>query len=607
MRPHDVMDQRYELLEVLGRGGFGEVWRGFDQRVGRPVAVKIGRHRSAEEQQRFAAEARIAGNLSHPNIVAVHDCGEVQDAGATLMYLVMEFVEGETLAELLRHGIPPLGSALRWARDVCRGLAAAHDAGVVHRDVKPANVIITGPGDDRAKVLDFGIAKQEDETGVTATGTVIGSMPYMAPERWISGAPVDGRADLYAVGCVRMELLTGRHPFPTQHPHELLAAHAVTEPPSPSSRRPGLSGATDRLVADLLAKDPAHRPADAHEVVARLDALIHEEAESDTTSRAPREPTAGTGPKRRDTVVGPTRADGSDDLVREPLAARFHDLLDDAGSDASGAFLPRIERLIEDAEQGLGIDDPLAVEMSSQRAMYLLQQAGDGAELQNLVPRLQRILGRDHRRTIDAEAIVAGAAAARGDGDCRQLMPALQEVIERATRVLGADDPITLLARLDLAEALDREYDSSGHPLTGPRERTQQQRARRRDQLAPLLPDLERCLGTAHPRVCEVTLRLALDTYALSAYSEALTYFERLLPTTPAALHRANTGLRIQHARCVAETGDPERAVTLLDAVVTALYSRGDALSAHYDATARKLRRDTKKQIRQRKRDRTQR
>ncbi|MFL9684494.1 MULTISPECIES: serine/threonine-protein kinase [Streptomyces] len=587
MRPHDVVDQRYELLALLGSGGFGEVWRAFDRRVGRPVAVKIGLHRSAEERRRFAAEARLAGNLQHPCVVALYDYGEVHHEGAALMYLVMELVEGETLAAILRRGVPPLETALRWARDICRALAAAHDAHIVHRDVKPANVIITGPGGGRAKVLDFGIARREDETGITATGMVIGSAPYMAPERWTGDAAVDGRADLYALGCVLMELLTGQHPFPTPHAHELLAAHALTVPPVPSSLRPGIGPAADRLVADLLAKDPGHRPADAHATVARLDALIREAARGD----AVRDP---------DPDPAPTRRVDSDRGVRDRLAARLRESLG-ADPDPGGGFLRRLDRLVADVEDALGADDPLTVEAAYQRAMYLFQQAGDRGELESLLPRLLRVLGPDHRRTIDVEAAVTGSAAARGSGDGRQLIPGLREVVERATRVLGPGDPITLLARLDLAEALDREYDGDGRPLTGARERTPERSARRRDQLAPLLPDLERGLGAGHPRVWEVTLRLARDTYALGGYGEALAYYERLLPTTPALLNRTDMGLRIQHAHCVAETGDPERAVALLDSVLAALYSRGDALSARYDAMARKLRSDAKKAVRRRK------
>ncbi|MCX5296640.1 serine/threonine protein kinase [Streptomyces sp. NBC_00193] len=596
MRERDVLVERYELTGLLGRGGFGEVWRAFDTRVRRTVAIKIGHPRSVEDRERFASEAHLAGTLVHPCIAALYDYGEAQYEGRPLVYLVMELVEGETLAAVLGRGVPPTASALVWARDVCEALGAAHERDVVHRDIKALNVMITGyggPGTGRAKVLDFGIAKYLHQPGLTATGHVIGSFEYMAPERLLGAPAVDGRADLYALGCLLMQLLTGRLPFPAQDIEALSYAHAHTAPPPPSSLRPGLPPGADRLVLDLLAKDPAERPAGAAEVIDRLNALIRGDEEPPAARDA-----AGTrdAPGTR-TRIRPAAAD--DDTARPVLVARLDRILASGRTGAGPDFVRQLDLLIGDLGESLGADDPLTAEAGYHRSMYLWQSAGDPTELERVLPRLLGVLGPEDRRTIDVQAVLAGFAAARGQVDGRPWLPVLREVIERSTRVLGADSEITLIARLDLAEALDREYDGRARPLAAPRERTWEQSARRRDLLAPLLPDLVRGLGPDDPRVREVTLRLALDSYGLGVYREALPYYEQLLPSSPAGLVRTPVGLRIQHAHCVAESGDPRRAVALFDAVRELLYTRGDAQSVQWDKRARSLRSDAKKMQRQ--------
>ncbi|MFB7467186.1 serine/threonine-protein kinase [Streptomyces sp. NPDC056224] len=184
----ELIEGRYSLEELLGQGGFGEVWRAEDSRVGRQVAVKIGYPQTPEETRRFEREASLAGNLAHPNIATVHDFGRTERAGRSAVFLVMELLQGRSLAEVLEAGVPPLADALEWAARIADALGAAHDAGIVHRDIKPANVMVTGSG--VTKVLDFGIAKARGGPGteLTATGMIIGSFPYMAPERWTGGA-----------------------------------------------------------------------------------------------------------------------------------------------------------------------------------------------------------------------------------------------------------------------------------------------------------------------------------------------------------------------------------------------------------------------------------
>ncbi|WP_329378396.1 serine/threonine-protein kinase [Streptomyces sp. NBC_01716] len=604
MRPQDVLEQRYELGKLLGSGGFGQVWQAFDTRVKRQVAVKIGYPQSAEEVRRFALEAQLAGNLTHPHIAALYDYGEALHEGRALIYLVMELVSGETLAKVLSRGVPPLASCLSWAKDICEALGAAHDMGVVHRDIKPANVIIMDRGGGTAKVLDFGIAKYQADTGITADGQVIGSWLYMAPERWDSGAAVDGRADLYALGCVLMEMLTGQLPFAGRGPHELFAQHVAGTPPRPSSLRPGLPEAADRLVMDLLAKDPAQRPASAQRVADRLADIVRQSRYPafDHTTPAHDDPSSPPG-------YTPTLQQTEDDDVHEPgdpvrvaLERRLDRVLAHYATSDEAEFVRMLDLLIHDLGEALGADDPLSVEAGYQRAMYSWQSAHDQGGLENMLPRLIRALGPKHRRTIDVRAVLTGNTAARGHVDGRRYIPELREIIAQATRVLGARDPITLTARLDLVEALDREYDAHGRPLPRNGPRDDEQAARRRGLLEPLLPDLEQGLGDDDSRVVEVRLRLALDTYQVGDYRAALPLYEQLLPTSPAALAKSDVRLRIQHAHCVCEAGEPERALSLLETLLNTLRNRPGNEYQRQAATALALRTALKKQIRQNRR-----
>ncbi|WP_345033873.1 serine/threonine protein kinase [Streptomyces sannanensis] len=272
MRSGEVLNGRYRLDERLGAGGFGVVWKAHDPQVQRAVAVKIGVPRSAREGLRMAREAKLNGNLPHPHIATVYDFGETDRDGERTLYLVMELIDGEPLSAILARELPPLDSALEWAAQICGALAAAHDAGVVHRDIKPANVMINRSG--AVKVLDFGIAREQTGvTRLTSENTIIGSLPYMAPERW-TNKDVDGRADLYALGCMLLELCTGRLPFRGEEWQEFCVQHTAAAPPVPSSLRPGLPAALDELVGELLAKDPAGRPGHAREVEQRLRAIL---------------------------------------------------------------------------------------------------------------------------------------------------------------------------------------------------------------------------------------------------------------------------------------------------------------------------------------------
>ncbi|WP_426509588.1 protein kinase domain-containing protein [Dactylosporangium sp. McL0621] len=259
-----LLNGRYELRSVIGRGGMAEVWLAVDGRLGRGVAVKMLHHDGGADPslpERFEREAHTAARLSHPNIVAVYDVG-VDDRTP---YLVMELVQGHSLADELAAGPLDPQRAVRIAEQVCDALAAAHDAGVVHRDVKPANILIGDEG--RVKVCDFGIARITDraQTSLTAPATVLGTSSYMAPEQ-VLGEPVDARTDLYALGCVLYAMLTGRPPFIADSPVQIALQQVHQAAVPVAVLRPGLPPQLAGLVGALLAKRATDRPASAAQV-----------------------------------------------------------------------------------------------------------------------------------------------------------------------------------------------------------------------------------------------------------------------------------------------------------------------------------------------------
>jgi serine/threonine-protein kinase len=264
-----LLSNRYELGETIGYGGMSEVHRGKDVRLGRDVAVKVLRAdlaRDPQFQERFRREAQNAAALNHPAIVAVYDTGETRTEYGPLPYIVMEFVDGRTLRDIVKSEGPLPGQrAMEIMADVSAALDFSHRHGIVHRDVKPANVMITKNG--AVKVMDFGIARAvtDGQAAVTQTAAVIGTAQYLSPEQ-ARGEAVDARSDVYAAGCVLFELLTGEPPFTGDSPVAVAYQHVREDPKPPSALNPRVSPALDAVVLKAMSKGPANRYQSAAEM-----------------------------------------------------------------------------------------------------------------------------------------------------------------------------------------------------------------------------------------------------------------------------------------------------------------------------------------------------
>src|SRR5881296_2478721 len=263
----------YEIVAPIGAGGMGEVYKARDTRLDRAVAIKILPAEFAEDAQfklRFEREAKTISQLNHPHICALYDVGD--------NYLVMELLEGETLAEKLTKGPLPLDQVLRYGIEIAEALEKAHRAGVVHRDLKPGNVMITKSG---AKLLDFGLAKETESAAgaltslrtekkaLTEEGTIVGTFQYMAPEQ-IEGHQADARTDIFALGAVLYEMATGRRAFAGNSKASLIASILTMEPAPISALQPMTPQAFDRIVRTCLQKDPDQRWQSAYDVATEL-------------------------------------------------------------------------------------------------------------------------------------------------------------------------------------------------------------------------------------------------------------------------------------------------------------------------------------------------
>src|SRR3954452_19472361 len=267
-----LLGKRYELVSVLAGGGMGQVWRAYDRLLKRQVAVKVLRSDVSGDATflaRFRAEAQHTAALAHPNIAAIFDYGELPDDGDHRAYLVMELVDGEPLsARLEREQRLPVPLTLSILRQLAAALAAAHAAGVVHRDVKPANVLVTADG--RVKITDFGIASSAASLPLTSTGQVIGTAHYLSPEQ-AQGGKASPASDVYAAGAVAYECLAGRRPFDGESAVQV-ALMQIRDAPAPLP--PDVPVQVRDLVERAMAKDPAQRYADGAELRAAVERVI---------------------------------------------------------------------------------------------------------------------------------------------------------------------------------------------------------------------------------------------------------------------------------------------------------------------------------------------
>ncbi len=294
-----VFDNRYVIKRKLGAGGMADVYLAEDQKLGRLVALKLLNERHASDEQfveRFQREARSAAGLNHPSIVAIFDRGYAEGT----YYISMEYLEGRTLKELLtRNGVPPVHVSIEYARQILSALAFAHRNGIVHRDIKPHNIIVGSDG--RLKVTDFGIARS-GASQMTEAGSIVGTAQYLSPEQ-ARGAAVDPRSDLYSLGIVLYELLTGHVPFTGDTPVEIAMKHLSLAPEPPSDLRPEVPHALDAVVLRALSKDPDQRYASAEEMEAELGRVARGLAVSRQTEDAMTQVLSGAGATSAMTMV----------------------------------------------------------------------------------------------------------------------------------------------------------------------------------------------------------------------------------------------------------------------------------------------------------------
>src|ERR671925_861396 len=286
-----LFDGRYRIVRKLGSGGMANVYLAEDEELGRRVAIKVLNERHANDDsfiERFRREAKNAAGLSHPNIVSIYDRGEAEGT----YYIAMEYLDGRSLKELIvGRGPAPVKTAIDYARQILAAVGFAHRHGIVHRDIKPHNVVVDADG--RLKVTDFGIARS-GASQMTEVGSIIGTAQYLSPEQ-ARGAPVDQRSDVYSVGIVLYEMLTGKVPFTGDTPLEIAMKHLSEVPVPPSELRDDVPDDLDLVVLRALAKDPEDRYQSAEEMDADLARVAKGLSVSPETEEAATTVLAGAG------------------------------------------------------------------------------------------------------------------------------------------------------------------------------------------------------------------------------------------------------------------------------------------------------------------------
>lgn len=271
----DFFLDRYRLLDLLGEGSVGAVYKAQDERTGRMVAIKVlfDKHEDRDTAARFQREMEVVSSLEHPNIISAYDAGKIGDQLA----LVMEYVDGRDVEETLEEGIPPVAWSCEVARQTALGLQCAHEHGYVHRDIKPRNILVTGKDAPKVKILDMGLARvmTAKSTTLTRSGQVLGTIDYIAPEQASDAKNVDIRADIYSLGCTLFQLLTGQLPFPGGNAIKRFFARTMSDPPLVTSVRKDLPEGLDQVVARMAARDREQRFQTPAEVAAALQPFCH--------------------------------------------------------------------------------------------------------------------------------------------------------------------------------------------------------------------------------------------------------------------------------------------------------------------------------------------
>ncbi|QKW05142.1 tetratricopeptide repeat protein [Streptomyces sp. NA04227] len=447
-----LLQGRYRLLDLIGRGGMGEVWRARDESLGRQVAVKCLKPMGPQAQkgtlarglqERFKREARVAAALQHHGVTVVHDFGEADG----VLFLVMELLEGRNLSQLLEdnQGSPlPVADVEEIAVQLAAALAYTHEQSVVHRDLKPANIVRCQDG--TVKICDFGIARLGHDIGFTAkitgTGIAMGTPHYMSPEQ-IGGGHLDERSDLYSLGCVLYEIATGAPPFDLGDTWSILVGHRDNAPEPPRERRGELPDYLDEVVLALLAKDPEHRPESARELARRLAAGR-----------------AGGQPLRHAARTAPASTTGELPLpawAQSMTAGRKAGTAGDRGAVTPALTRHWVAAGREPSERVPRQAPPAGAEALRTEALRAAEEGRwtEACELhRKVMAERGRALGPDHPETLTSRYEV-GYALARVGRDTQALQE-YEQVAAARERVLGALHPETLGARQETAYVLGR-------------------------------------------------------------------------------------------------------------------------------------------------------
>ncbi|MFE6775853.1 tetratricopeptide repeat protein [Streptomyces sp. NPDC057702] len=591
-----LIQGRYQLLDIIGRGGMGEVWRARDTSLGRLVAVKclkpIGPQHDASYlrvlRERFRREAQVAASLQHRGVTVVHDFGEHEG----ILYLVMELLEGRNLSQVLEDSQPhplPVADTVDIAEQVSVALAYTHRQGIVHRDLKPANIMRLTDG--TVKICDFGIARLGHDIGassrLTGTGIAMGTPHYMSPEQ-IAGGLVDHRSDLYSLGCVLYELATGAPPFDHEDAWAVLVGHRDTPPEPPRHHRPELPTRFADAVLDLLAKDPEQRPRDAGTLATRIAGGAPAPPPPPTAgprAAAPQPPEPPAAPPTGRT--GPPESDP--DL---PSWARHMTI----GSKATGGLSapPPTDRSagltgawtgpyadVPDAAPGgppsvetkrptppPGVLDRLAIRHHAGLSFARLGCWEEAGEVHRAVAaERERALGPDHPDTLASRYEIAFTLGRLGHA--AEALREYGRVAEGRERVLGPDHPDTLAARQESAYVLSQlGRHEEAHAV-----------------YVLVLAARERVMGPDHPDTLRCRHNLAFNLSRLGRLDESYRMAREVAAARSrvlGALHPDTLVTRYEVAYALGQLGRREEALHAYRAVAAA---RAEALGADHPDT----------------------